>query len=401
MPGLGGIWFGKQALLACLGLELAQRIRQARGRVSNVECANAVEALGCWLGLSARGWSPEARLRGSQKLKRDDPMEFARVRRRSFYVSQPMRMATTLALPALGLAEGTQLRFNAYTLTDAGRDFIQAACNGYRPGKRDLLDYLQRWTEGREDVDSGSLSRALSPCEPLPREGQAQLRDRLQFGAAGEAAESRQRRRAALAWVERMRQQPARADWQAAPEGILPEHWLDMKAGAALFAARDAALALLDLLELSVATAGRETWRIGNVSPAANAAIEQLRDRSRGFLELKHGDPDAELFCRSCAQASDAAVIAFLVDRDGRVLRRRGDEIYPGFAFRRRTEAADPTPAAEEPDAQAGPTPEAGSALQWPAQISHRIHNIFLLNVDLHGQLSDWLARGANTEAPA
>ncbi len=51
VPGFGGVWFGKQLFLATLGIAIAEHVRQSGKRVTNIEVANAVEALGCWLAL--------------------------------------------------------------------------------------------------------------------------------------------------------------------------------------------------------------------------------------------------------------------------------------------------------------------------------------------------------------
>ncbi len=49
VPGLGGVWYGKQLLLATLGVAVAEEARSLGAKVQNVEMANAIEALACWL----------------------------------------------------------------------------------------------------------------------------------------------------------------------------------------------------------------------------------------------------------------------------------------------------------------------------------------------------------------
>ena len=49
VPGLGGVWFGKQIVLATLGVYLAEKVS---AKHSNIKVANAVEALACGLGLA-------------------------------------------------------------------------------------------------------------------------------------------------------------------------------------------------------------------------------------------------------------------------------------------------------------------------------------------------------------
>lgn len=166
VPGLGGVWFGKQILLAVLGVHVAT---EAGAR--NIEVANAIEALACWLAFDRRRWAPDPRLRGNRKLQghSNADLSFKAVRRPSFYVSQPMRMATVQTLPALGLVEPGSARFNAFACSQAGRDLIQAWTEGFRPHKRDLVDHLVLWVRGSDDrVASDALRGALSPTEPLP-----------------------------------------------------------------------------------------------------------------------------------------------------------------------------------------------------------------------------------------
>ena len=46
VPGMGGVWYAKQLLLAVLGIALAQQLRERQVNVSNITVANAIEALG-------------------------------------------------------------------------------------------------------------------------------------------------------------------------------------------------------------------------------------------------------------------------------------------------------------------------------------------------------------------
>ena len=94
VPGLGGVWFGKQLLLATLGVAIAGRIRDSGRRAQNIEVANAVEALACWLALASNDWKRDPRLRGVLKLSGKNELSFATVSKRSFYVTQPMRQST-------------------------------------------------------------------------------------------------------------------------------------------------------------------------------------------------------------------------------------------------------------------------------------------------------------------
>ena len=61
VPGLGGVWYGKQLLLAVLGVEVAEDARNGGAKVQNIEVANAIEALACWLAFDSNGWRRDAR----------------------------------------------------------------------------------------------------------------------------------------------------------------------------------------------------------------------------------------------------------------------------------------------------------------------------------------------------
>jgi hypothetical protein len=84
-----------------------------------------------------------------------------------------------------------------------------------------------------------------------------------------------------------------------------------------------------------------------------------------------------------------------LVKRDGRVLRLRGDDVLPGPAYQGR-EQREPNLARNEADAEAA-APE--TSIDWPAGLSFRVRNLFLLNADLRGDLERWLNR-VNAVAP-
>src|SRR5580700_10345534 len=87
VPGLGGVWFGKQLLLATLGVAIAERARDSGKRAQNIEVTNAVEALACWLALDFNGWKRDPRLRGALKLSGKKDLSFATVSKRSSYVT--------------------------------------------------------------------------------------------------------------------------------------------------------------------------------------------------------------------------------------------------------------------------------------------------------------------------
>jgi hypothetical protein len=147
---------------------VAEDARSRGAKVQNVEMANAIEALACWLAFNSNQWSSDARLRGNSKLQGKDDFSFRRVRQRNFYVTQPMRMATVQALPALGFVESDSARFNAFRCLREGRDFIESASGGFRPYNRAVTDHLTSWAQMKDDrVDTDALRQALSPLNRL------------------------------------------------------------------------------------------------------------------------------------------------------------------------------------------------------------------------------------------
>ncbi len=390
VPGLGGVWFGKQILLAVLGVHVAT---EAGAR--NIEVANAIEALACWLAFDRRRWAPDPRLRGNRKLQghSNADLSFKAVRRPSFYVSQPMRMATVQTLPALGLVEPGSARFNAFACSQAGRDLIQAWTEGFRPHKRDLVDHLVLWVRGSDDrVASDALRGALSPTEPLPAPAVEILRDRLIRGGIGEHPDHRDRRRDALQWVESRRAGDQMAQsWANRPAEIRSdEHWSDLRAGALFFTARDAALAVLDALELRMPAERRMPLDRDLVNSVATP-LGSLRQAAQTFLDMQHSDTQANTFCATCGIADPIRVLKNLVERDGQVLRLLGSQVCPGPAFR-----GSPVPEAnEEADVDVETVSEGPG---WPEGISQRVTNLFLLNLDLNGKLDEYLTRSHEAE---
>ncbi|MGH9616412.1 MAG: hypothetical protein ACRD28_06680, partial [Acidobacteriaceae bacterium] len=199
VPGLGGVWFGKQLFLATLGVAVAERVRNSGKRVQNIEVANAIEALASLLALRANDWQRDQRLRGATKMFGKTDLSFATMRKPSFYVTQPMRQATVQPLRSLGLTESSGERFNAFTCTPLGYDFINAVCAELNPYNRSVLDHLVGWAKGSHEnvTSSWALTKALSPLNPMSTSAQEFLRERIVLDTSTEAS----RRRKALYWV--------------------------------------------------------------------------------------------------------------------------------------------------------------------------------------------------------
>ncbi len=388
VPGLGGVWFGKQLFLATLGVAVAEAARKSGKRVQNIEVTNAVEAIACWLALKGNGWQRDPRIRGATKMRgKEKDLSYANVRKRNFYITQPMRQATVQPLRALGLVEASGELFNSFECTEHGHEFLEIACTNAK-NKIHVLKRLAAWVKGDANgIESSKLRQYLSPIKRMPPDACRVLRERLLRGGDTRSP----RRKNALAWVEVLRDNSQeKVDWDAKPAMLDVEHWNDLHAGARFFAARDAAIALLDEIEFQID--GREDRRMpldATLPRAILDGISALRARAQTFLDLSH-DPsprqEATRFCRECADPTATRVLEHLLAREGRVLQRSDRFIVPGAAFR----GSRQLDAARSPE-DGGAETDVATIVALPEAISHRIRNLFLLNLDIHGELGKWL----------
>ncbi len=386
VPGLGGVWYGKQLLLATLGVAVAENVRASGVSVQNIEMANAIEALACWLAFKSNGWNSDARLRGNTKLQGKENFSFRLVRQRNFYVTQPMRMATVQALPALGFVESDSARFNAFRCVDEGRTFIEKALGGFRPYNRSVIDHLTWWAQMKDDsVETDALRQVLSPLIRLSDEVIPLLRERLIQGG-NEPPEDKKRRGNALEWVEALRSnKTARLTWEQRPERISEEHWRDLQAGALFFSAREAAIDTLDAAEAYIGNqgSGQSLSLKSQVPVPLVQPLIKLKSAAKEYLKFTSADEDAQKFCRESESDDAASILRTLVCRDGHVLRLVGDKIKPGPAFR----GSITEDSADDEDQETPLTKN----LPLPEGISYRVRNLYLLNLDMNGELDEWL----------
>lgn len=388
VPGIGGVWFGKQLFLATLGVALKERGCSSGRQLQNIETANAVEALASWLALKSNGWNADPRVRGATKM-RGKEISFAVARKRDFYVTQPMRMATVQALPALGLVSTNGARFNSFSCARYGHELIEAQMPGYHGEARKSsgqFEVLAKWLTGAPARALGGLSTT----EPLTDAARQILQDRLLRGSEQETMHDKERRRAALDWVEE-RRTSSHTDfsWDNKPPMFIDAHWHDLHAGALLFGARDAAIVVLDQIEREMGNQTDQRLSLDAVLPACIIKeVRNLQSRAHAFLDLGHSDELANEFCRECVNDAVPTLLEKLVERDERVLKLRNRAIVPGPAFvgasKYETESNVVSPAQ-------GSGAEAISTSAWPEGISFRIRNLFLLNADLRGLLKDWI----------
>lgn len=389
VPGLGGVWFGWQVVLALLGVHLAETLRREGRGPANIAAANAVEALAVWLTLTRNKWSRDARLPGYLKLQQHASNEaptFRHAGSRAFYVSQPMRIGTRDALPMLGLVSAPSRRFNSYAVTERGLALLEATCPRARTP-------LQLWAGG------GSLpgrlkviAEELDPTQPLPDRAREILREAFLSGPEAERA----RRREALSFVEGLRARPnGHTAWDTRPPEISdPAHWADLRAGAALAGVMEAAAgegpsgSVLGRIEARMGAAGLRRLALAEAVDAPLApALDLLRSRARAFLATGH-DPSpgrtAARFCTDCNEADAQTLVDRLVARDGRILRLIDGIILAGPAFQGRPfREPDPNDTADAVEDEVPEEAPEETVPPLPEGISRRIRNLAALAPDL------------------
>lgn len=388
VPGMGGVWFGKQLFLATLGVAVCEKARRRNAHLDNIKVANAIEALACWMHHQKSGSVRDDRVRGIQNLDgvHGHPI-FATFAQPGFYVSQPMRMATVQALKALGLVESFGERFNSYSCSNVGMDFIRAVIGKNRPHGRDAVDVLSDWACGANITVNTPLMRAiLSPAQAMPVEAVRCVRELMVRGDGSGPA----RRRAAMDWVGGLIGKPGSAG-PGKPAALGDEHWHDVQAGALFFAMQADAYKVLDAVEVVLAAGqGKPLSLELALAPGVLQAVEALRSGAarylaHGFLDL--AGTGANAFAHACASTTDLHIVKELLERDERVLRLREGMVVPGpaFDYGRRTDGM----SQDDPDMPAAP--ESMGEFPLPGGASYRLRNLYLLNLDLTGQLDNWL----------
>ena len=396
VPGLGGVWFAKQIFLATLGVRIADRLRPISANVKAIEIANAVEALACWCAFDSNGWTSDSRLRGSQKLYGKNDLTFSRLGQPRFYVTQPMRMATVEALVSLGFVEPGSQRFNSFRCTRSGMDLVEATTAGYKPYNSTVEGYLFGCAKDDTSISiTHALREALSPLVALQRDARALIRDKLCEGAGQNPSAAR--RKNSLAWVSSVDARNP-AGWESKPSVLDACHWDDLRLGARFFAARDAAIGVLNAIEAQMASLAAPKLTADDVHQIfpVKTQLDALRTAAQSFLDEAEDPTEghmAKAFCRECIEADPATTIRNLVKRDDRVLRLVGNEVRPGAAFSLQ-------PLAETSDEEGdGPGANNADRVPVPDGISGRIRNLYLLDLDLQGRLGEFLNPPVSDEA--
>lgn len=391
VPGMGNVWFGKQLFLALLGISVAEKFRKQGRRASNIETANAIEALACTYALRTGQVEDESRVRGKRKLPRDTVPAFSQARKPGFYVTIPMRMETVQALLALQFVEKTSERFNAYSVAEAGqgRAFLREACLAYPKVETTLL----QWMSGNPlPKKSAAFESLLMPHIPLAPKALEVLYEGL---VSDKDSNHSTRRHDALQWVATLGKR-GHTDWEKQPRALGEAHWNDLRAGAYFFRLRDAALFLLDAIEAGMQPTDtlmlEDAARRGDVP----AKIAALREYAEGFLAFEAARPhadafspvrpyaDAVAFATECSEKNAPVLLKNLLERDERCLCHRDGRVIPGPAFRGESIAKAHTDSSEENTA-----PSEQQEPPLPEGISHRIRNMYWLSREIFNQTAE------------
>lgn len=380
VPGLGNVFFGKQLFLALLGIAVASRARALGARrVANIETANAIEALACWIGLEKIDWQLDARLRGRIKLDRSygQSFPFSVLKRPSYYVSHPMRQATSSALVDLKLVESTGRLFNSFECSEIGMHFLELVIGRKLPDRMTFIDYLAKWVLGGNS-GSSVIDDVLSPVDEMPPVACSFLRSLLC---------QNERRRNLFAWMKAIDASASyKISWDNKPLELDAGHWQDLQVGAMFFATRDAALRVLLKLEQQIANSSyRDLKTTDSLSFDLECALTELRAAANRFLSASDVAASGQIalkFCRECSHSSAPEVLRSLVERDGRILIMRDGKVHVSGSFNGRPiESNEETGLSDE-----GAEAEVPDRIEWPTGISRRVNNFYFLNLDLDGR---------------
>ncbi|MEO6316771.1 MAG: hypothetical protein ABIU63_15170 [Chitinophagaceae bacterium] len=390
VPGMGNVRFGKQIYLAALGLAVAEKARTEKQKVKNIEMANAIEAIACLLSFQHSNWKKDPRLKGSNKLKGVTDLSFSKVRKPGFYITQPMRMGTVQALPALGLVNADIIRFNSFQLTAEGRMLVNQISGQYPKIYRhyNIVDFLALWTKNSNLIGgfkhNDTLRLLLSPLEKLAPANRNLLKN---FIYNQNNADSAGRCKAMLTWMDMdYLQNRGHLSWSTKPSCIDDAHWKDLKAGACFFKVRSMALGLLDELEKNISRKNAGAVGLKQATQHMKSKQTELSKAAQAFLQSEY-DPSPErqatVFCSECMDIDNC--IRTLVERDGVGLKLKGEMVIPGPGFKG-TVLADKDQFDDDGDISFEE-----HKIKLPDCISTRVYNMFYLNQDLKGTINKWL----------
>lgn len=392
-PGLGGLWFIRQAGLSLLGIQIAQDCAAAG---TNIEVANAIEALACLIGYRNRGWQRgDLRLRGPRKLSRqsggDWDWPYSALREHGAYVSQPMRMSCVDALPAFGLVDARGARFNSFSINTRGRQLTKALFAGHFS----LPNALDGWVCARKIKFKPDLRAQLDPTSAVGENARKLMAEAIIL------SDKTGRLQDAMTWLRGIDANGGfgtnpHIHWHQKPDQLTPEHWQDLRAGAAMMQAREAGIKVIAAVETHLVDSRR--LDLAKALPRGiAAALTGWREKSQHFLDLDGHGPEvaaaeAQAFCRE-ALAPDEVAISLLVGRENHMLRSTGRLVEPTPAWRAETamrinDAVETPPDSEDAVSDA---PLRAERDVLPPFISVRMVHLRRLTLDLDGRLGDFI----------
>lgn len=315
VPGLGGLWFPMPLVWSVLAVSLANQLKR-----SALPVGNAIEALAMHAHRDLRN----GRLRGGRKLQGMEDRSFANLTRTGVYVVQPIRMAMVQPLVALGFVHGS--RYGAFRIDAAGERLLAL------PVVAEWRGAIEAWAKG------GAPSRKLQDLSPLaevPRDIRKLIHARLLDGHGPSDAGAARRR----ALISRGKG-PRAADLQANEPlpGLDPDHWSDLRAGAAFMDLRDTALKVLrgiedELLRKRDANAPLRLT-LAEAKSVVAPQIDTLHQMANqlGDRILAACETHSSAFVKECQNPNTEALLRRLVERDMSVISLRDEALVPGPA---------------------------------------------------------------------
>lgn len=317
VPGLGNLWFPMPLVWSILAVALAE---EGHSSVGPLRTANAIEAF------AMRDTSDlsNPRVQGRVKLNGNKDWSFSHLSTRGTYVTQPFRMGMVQPLQELGYVTGS--RFGSFRLADEGRRIMQL------PAMQSWKDQLARWI--KTNSKTKKIPSGLSPLVALPTDVRKNIRVRVKT-ASLTLPDDAARRRALIDLKtgpsEHMLEQ------ESPPSNVSQEHWIDMRAGAALIDLRDCALDVLRAVE------GKLLDR-RNANESASCGVPEMKchvEAKLNDLKIKENrlgprieeakEPYSCAFLADCRGDAET-LLRKLVERDGTVVRLEADRIVPGPA---------------------------------------------------------------------
>jgi hypothetical protein len=275
-------------------------------------------------------------------------------------------------------------------------DLIEAGTVEYSPYNGTVEDYLFKRIRDNAIISSTPEVRdALSPLVALSPDARTLIRNKLCEGAGKNRSAAR--RKSALAWVSSLLDVTKPIGWDAEPKELEADHWDDLRLGAQFFTVRDTAIDVLNAVEKQMAFLADRKLVVADVVKLASVQekLRELHEAAQGFLNEKKAPTFgvATAFCAECIKSDPADVVRNLVERDGRVLRLVGNHVLPGAAFA----LAPQTETSDENGEGAGAKNE--GRVPVPPNISGRIRNLYLLELDLQGRLDEFLNPSTSADA--